>query len=122
MTKRVAEHYLSESKWEQENFGRLSRRCSKKLIESMEFLLKELNKPLYIGAELELDDNIVKVLIGIDQEDGNSVEYTTTADIDYYKEFGRKNETPWTSSKEDLVVSRNSNEVIFDEEHDLIRF
>ena len=119
MTKRVAEHYLSESKWELENFGRLSRQSSKRLIRSMEFLLKELSKPLYIGAELELDDNIVKVLIGIDQEDGNSLEYTTTADIDYYKKWSRKNETPWTSSKEDLVVSRNSNEVIFDKEHNL---
>ena len=81
---------------------------------------KENKKPLWVGAELELNDSIVKVLIGIDQEDGNSLEYTTTADIDYHKEWGRKNGTPWTSSKEDLVVSRNSDEVIFDEEHDLI--
>jgi hypothetical protein len=82
-------------------------------------LEKEKKQPLWIGAELQLDDNTVKVLIGIDQEDGNSLEYTTTADIDYHKNWGRKNETPWTSSKEDLVVSRNSNEVIFDKEHNL---
>ena len=121
MTKKEAEYYLSEAKWELENFSRTSRACSRKLVEATEFLLKELNKPLWIGAELELGDNEVKVLVGINQEDGDSLDYTTTADIDYHKEWGRKNETPWTSSKEDLVVSRNSNDVIFDGEHDLIR-
>ncbi len=80
-------------------------------------LEEELNKPLYIGAELELDDNIVKVLIGIDQEDGNSLEYTTTADIELCNYIGEN--SPWMSSKEDLVVSRNSDEVIFDKEHNL---
>lgn len=121
MTKKEAEHYLSEAKWELENFSRTSRACSKKLAEATEFLLKELNKPLWIGAEVELDDNTVKILVGINQEDGDSLDYTTTADIEWYKEYSRENNNPWISSKEDLVVSRNSNEVIFDEEHDLIR-
>ena len=55
MTKKEAEHYLSEAKWELENFSRTSIACSKKLAEATEFLLKELNKPLWIGAEVELD-------------------------------------------------------------------
>ena len=33
---------------------------------------KEKKKPLWVGAELEISDSIVKVLIGIEQEDGNS--------------------------------------------------
>jgi hypothetical protein len=80
---------------------------------------KEKKKPLWVGAELELSDSIVKVLIGIDQEDGNSLDYTTTTDIQYHKK--NSNESPWMYAGGDLVVYRGKNGVVFDGEHNLVK-
>ena len=82
---------------------------------------KENKKPLWVGAELELNDSIVKVLIGIDQEGGNSLDYTTTTDIDYIKKNGSENESPWMYAGGDLVVYRGENGVVFDGEHNLVK-
>lgn len=73
--------------------------------------------PLFIGLEIPTTNGIVKVFIGIDQEDGHEVSFTTEELIEQAK---HTKESPWKDNVT-MSVYRGTNGIVFDEKHNLVQ-
>jgi len=73
--------------------------------------------PMWIGAEIETSNGTIKVLIGINQENGNEISFCNDADI---AEAEKNGENPLICSGV-IVVKEGVDAFVFDENHNLIK-
>lgn len=74
--------------------------------------------PLFIGLEIPTANGVLKVFIGIDQEDGNEINFTTEADIQEAEKTGN----PCWLNGAKMSVLRGTEGRVFDDKHNLIQF
>lgn len=80
-------------------------------------IIKSKSKAMYIGVEVPMHDDTVKILIGLNQEDGDEISYTTQATINEAKTNGQE---VWENAHGSLSIFQGSDGFVFDENHNLI--
>lgn len=73
--------------------------------------------PMQIGIELDTLETPIRVLVGLNQKEGDYAVFCSGADVQYAKEH---NQNPWIDRAEIKVV-RGTSENLFDEEYNLIK-
>lgn len=77
----------------------------------------QIPKPRWIGAELPTSTGFMNVLIGLDLEDGNSVEFCNEADIELVEKG--EAESAWVDTG--ILTVKSGDERVFDDNNRLIK-
>jgi hypothetical protein len=84
------------------------------------------NKPIWIGIEIPLANETVKICLGLNQrdgEDGTDLSFTTKTDIEYCKSL-KENPNPWMVGNihagETRLVIKEGDVRVFDNNHNII--